>query len=364
MNNKIVIFINSLSGGGAEGVCTTISNSLFERKWQVTLLVLHLQGAVRRKEINPAIECAVLNKKHARSSFFAVWHWLVVHKPEKILVFNYQLAVLLVILRFFLRMRFQIISRNINVLSEKQRREKSFWHKYIVHNIVALLYKYAGLIIAQSQGMKEDLITNYGIANTDIFVINNPIQRNIELFLLNNKPSSGIKENYLLCVGKLEVQKAFHYAIEVFSHITVDYPQLRLKILGKGSLEFQLKQLAISFGIADKVDFEGYKQDIIPYYVQARLIMLTSLYEGFPNVLIDSIALGTPVVSFDCPSGPNEIIQNGINGYLVRYKDINHLTECIKIALEQQWDPEIIRATADKFSSEKIIDQYERVLMK
>jgi len=362
MNNKIVIFINSLGDGGAQGVCATISNTLFERKWQVTLLLLHLQGAVRQKEINPAIECVVLNKKHARSSIFAVLRWLLVNKPEKILVFNQQLAVLLVMLRFFLRMRFRIISRNINTLSEKKRIEKSFWHKYIVGNIVVMFYKHVDLFIAQSKGMKEDLVANFGIADSDIIVINNPVNKKIEYFVSMNEISSKVKENYIICTGRLEAQKAFNYTIEAFARIVNDYPQFRLKILGQGSLDAQLKHLAANMNVADKVDFEGYREDIIPYYVHARLTVLTSLFEGFPNVLIESIALGTPVVSFDCPSGPSEIIQDGVNGYLVKYQDIEHLTECLRRALDRQWDTEIVMATAERFSSEKIIDKYEKVL--
>jgi glycosyltransferase involved in cell wall biosynthesis len=362
MNKKIVIFINSLGGGGAEGVCATIANSLFERKWRVTLLLLHLHGTVRQKEINPAIECAVLNKRHARSSFFALLHWLLIHKPEKILVFNYQLAVLLVIIRLFSRMQFRIISRNINTLSEKKRNEKSFWHKHIAGSIVTVLYKHVDLIIAQSQGMKEDLVANYGIANSDIVVINNPISKKIEYFLSQNKLPLKADDNYIICAGALEPKKAVNYAIEAFARIAGNYPQLRLKILGQGSLETQLKQLVANKNIADKVDFEGYREDIIPYYFHARLTILTSLFEGFPNVLIESIALGTPVVSFDCPSGPSEIVQDGVNGYLVKYQDMDHLIECLRRALDREWDAKTVMVTANRFSSEKIIDEYERVL--
>ena len=135
----------------------------------------------------------------------------------------------------------------------------------------------------------------------------------------------------MLCVGRLEKQKAFHYAIEAFAAVAKKFPNLRLKIVGKGRLENQLKQNAMDLGVSDRVDFEGFQKNMIPYYLNAKATILTSLYEGYPNVLIESITLRTPVIAFDCPSGPSEIIKDKINGYLVKYQDL----EDLKIKLEE-----------------------------
>jgi glycosyltransferase involved in cell wall biosynthesis len=284
-------------------------------------------------------------------------------KPKVILTFNHNLAVLLVIIRFFLRKHFYIISRNINILSEIEKEQTSFWRKQVFPFITKIFYKKVNCVIAQCDGMKDYLINNYGFAEKKVIKINNPINYKIELFLKNNIIDGGYDtNNYILCLGRLESQKAFHYAIEAFSKIVIEYPSLRLKIVGKGSLEDTLRQLTITLKVNQKVDFEGYQSDIIPYYTHARLTVLTSLYEGFPNVLIDSIALGTPVVAFDCLSGPGEIIQDGINGYLVRYKDNKHLIECLRIALNREWDSEKVRSTSNRYSSEKIINEYINIL--
>ena len=88
-------------------------------------------------------------------------------------------------------------------------------------------------------------------------------------------------------------------------------------------MENDLKQEASKLNILNKIDFEGFqKKNIAPYYLYANATLLTSSYEGYPNVLIGSIAMNTPVISFDCPGGPNEIINNGVNGFLVKYPDV------------------------------------------
>jgi glycosyltransferase involved in cell wall biosynthesis len=361
MNKEITFLINSLGGGGAEGVCINLANGLVDRGFHVILLVLHLNNAVRQHELNPSVELVVLNKHHVRAALVPLWQFISRRRLSKILVFNHQLAVLLVIIRFFFRMNFIIIARNISTLSEKRKNEKSFWHKNIVHSLTYFLYKKVNTVIAQSHGMKSDLILNYGLSNTDVVVIHNPIAEPIALFLRNNKELYA-KKNYLLCIGHLEKVKAFHYAIDAFAEIYRDYPDLRLKFLGDGSLKAQLRQQAEKLGIDERIDFEGYQHDVIPYYIHANLTILTSLYEGFPNVLVESIALGTPVVAFDCQSGPAEIIQDGINGYLVRYQDTAHLAACLRTALDRQWDPVAVRSTAEQFSVSKVLDEYVTIL--
>jgi glycosyltransferase involved in cell wall biosynthesis len=349
--------INGLSGDGAEGVCVNLTNALVKRGWRVTLVVLQLNTAVRQTQLDADVELVVLNKAHTRSAFFALWRFLLIRKPSKILVFNHELAVLLVLIRMFSFLPYKIIARNISTLSLKRIHEESFWHKYIVHLFILFFYKKVDLVIAQSSNMKYDLVNNLNFNSKQIIVINNPVAQEIENYILTHE-FTGIKEDYILCIGRLEKVKAFHYAIEVFSRLTVEYPNLRLKILGQGTLGTELKKQVEDIGIGTKVDFEGYQWNTVPYYLHARATILTSLYEGFPNVLVESIALGTPVVAFDCQSGPGEIIQDGVNGFLVRYKDSDHLFECIDKALKRSWAQKRVSQSADRFRMSVIMEQY------
>lgn len=328
---KVTFLISSLAGGGAEGVCVNIANGLAEQGWDITLVVLHLNNAAYKDRVSSKVKLVVLGVNHARHAFFPLKKYLSENKPSKVLVFNYELTVLMVLLRIIFRFKYKLIARNINTISAKreQAKQDNFWRRYIVSPLIDSFYFKADHVINQCKAMEKDLLVVYPKLTGKTSVIYNPVAEHIEDYAANNDLSQFKKEDYFLCVGRLEKQKAFHYAIEAFSEVVKKYPNMRLKIVGQGSLEGSLKQLASHLAVEDKVDFEGFQKDMIPCYLKARATVLTSLYEGFPNVLVESITLGTPVIAFDCPSGPSEIIQDGVNGFLVGYLNTNNLEEAM-----------------------------------
>ncbi|ENP8446623.1 glycosyltransferase [Vibrio sp. Vb0877] len=333
-NKKITLFISSLAGGGAEGVCVNVVNGLVDNGWQVDLLVLHTNNAAYLERVSQKVNLVVLGVNHARHALLPLLRYIRQYKPERMLVFNYELAVLAVMLRSLFRFKTKIIARNINTFSKNTTQPQGIWRRYIVIPFINHFYGQCDHIINQCQAMRDDLISVFPHLADKTSVIYNPVAKHVEDYAKAHDLSQIEKQDYLLCVGRLEKQKAFHYAIEGFAGIANEFPNLRLKIVGQGSLEQSLKQCAQDLGVADRVDFEGFQANMIPYYLHAKATLLTSLYEGFPNVLIESITLGTPVVAFDCPSGPREIIQEGVNGYLVEYLSIDDLQRvCRKLML-------------------------------
>jgi glycosyltransferase involved in cell wall biosynthesis len=209
--------------------------------------------------------------------------------------------------------------------------------------------------------MQDDIVKVYKLDVKKTSVIYNPVNQIIEKHILKYGIESK-KEGYLLCVGRLESQKSIDYSIIAFSNVLKKFPNLRLKILGEGSLKNELIELTKMLEVNDKVDFIGFNSDVITYYSKAEATILSSLYEGFPNVLIESISLGTPVVSFDCKSGPNEIIENGINGYLVNYLDVNDLESKILLTLNKRWNYKLVAESAYKFRLDLALDNWETLL--
>jgi glycosyltransferase involved in cell wall biosynthesis len=364
MFKRITFLISSLACGGAENVCVTLANQLVLKGWRVEIVVLHLVNSVNQHKLSKKIRVINLNTKKTRLSFFALFKYAKSQKPDKFLVFSQQLAVLLVIIRYLYPFDFQIFSRNISNLTKTNEFEVSIWHKYFVNFFVGILYRKVDFIVAQSVSMKNDLIRNYGIDEKQISTIYNPLTSKVELMQRRGVSKFEREKSYLLCVGRLEKVKAFHIAIKVFSKLTNDFPGLRLKIVGEGSCEKSLRKVAKDCNVSALVDFEGYSENLVPYYLNASVTLLTSLYEGFPNVLIESIALGTPAVAFDCPSGPAEIIINGQNGILCEYMDEVAFEKAIRTALTTNWVPQKISATAEKFCSGEIVEKYLNVITK
>lgn len=364
-NKKITLFINSLNGGGAENVCVSLANGLAEIGWEVDLLLLNLNSSDYIGRVDNNVNVVVLGVNHTRGALFYVFKYLKVNNIKNILVFNYELTVLLVLLRGVAFLNYTIIARNINSIRNKKNNSKGFWRRFFVFPLIDLLYSKADLIIHQCEAMKKEFSDLYDAKNTKSIVINNPVAPYIEACMGGgrNDKKACFEEQYLLCVGRLEEQKSFHFAIEAFSRIKSNLPFLRLKILGRGHLYKELRQLAIKLGVDEYVDFEGFKPNTAEYYRNAQAVVLTSLYEGFPNVLVESISLGTPVVSFDCQNGPREIIVEGVNGYLVKNFSLTDLSHKMRQACINDWSEEDIVATSKRYSSDKIIALYEKHLL-
>jgi glycosyltransferase involved in cell wall biosynthesis len=356
-DKNIVFFIGGLDGGGAENVCINISNFLAKKGWNVTLLVLNTKEADYLHKISPDVYLHDLGISNAKFSLYKIWKYIYSEQPKFFLVFGSELSTLLVILRMLTLNKFKIIARNTNTHSYKRKHQKVNLIKYFALFIVDLFFPKVDHVINQCEGMDLDLIKNYPSLKGKTTVINNPVNSNVKIFLDENKATLYKKDNYILFIGRLEAQKGAHYAIEAFSKIKNNYHNLRLKIVGKGSLEAELMQLCHRLGVANRVDFEGFSNNVEVLYLQARLTILSSLYEGFPNVLVESISLGTPILAFDCPSGPSEIIIQGVNGYLANYLDVDDLAIGISQVIDLNNFAEI-QASAKKYSIEGIVKAY------
>ncbi|WP_321437518.1 glycosyltransferase family 4 protein [uncultured Bacteroides sp.] len=147
---------------------------------------------------------------------------------------------------------------------------------------------------------------------------------------------STLNNKKIISIGRLEEQKGYDLLIQTWKIVVEKHPEWSLHIYGNGSLKNTLKEFINKEGLNDSFIIENPVSDIYNKYVESSIYVMSSRYEGFGMVLIEAMACGIPVVSFDCPNGPSDIITDGEDGFLVKNKDIEALAEKICYLIENE----------------------------
>ena len=205
-SRKIILISSSLGGGGTENVCVNIANNFAIMGWKVDLLVLNLKKQVFLDRLSKKVNLIILNKRHARYASIPLLKYIFKVKPKLVFVFNYELSVLLVILRILLRFQIKIISRNISILSIRinELKKENFWAKYVSIPMIKFFFEKVDYVINQCEDMKKDLVFYYPKLKEKSNVIFNPVDTKILEFANSNDLTKIERKNYLLCVGRLE----------------------------------------------------------------------------------------------------------------------------------------------------------------
>lgn len=178
--------------------------------------------------------------------------------------------------------------------------------------LIKRFYSKPDHLVAISNVMKEDFIENYDIKN-DIDVIYNPHKISDIVERSNEELNDSEKQIFanrttIINAGRLTYAKGHWHLIRVVAELKKEIPNIQLLILGQGEMEKELKDLANQLNIADAVVFMGFQSNPYKLIKHSDAFVMSSMFEGFPNVLIESLACETPIISADCKSGPREII--------------------------------------------------------
>jgi glycosyltransferase involved in cell wall biosynthesis len=245
-------------------------------------------------------------------------------------------------------------------------RQSPKWRWRFVASLIGKVYPLAERIVTVSRGVADDLATCTGLPRVTIGTIYNPILTTE----IAEKAQAPISHTWLpptaipviLGVGRLVPQKDFPTLLKAFAHVHRKQPA-RLLILGEGRERAKLEALASELGIAEKVLLPGFEPNPYAFMSQASVFVLSSAWEGLPNALIEALACGCPVVSTNCPSGPQEILGNGAFGPLVPVGEDRALAEAILHTLEQPPNSDRLRSRAAEFDIQTIAQQYLQALL-
>jgi glycosyltransferase involved in cell wall biosynthesis len=247
------------------------------------------------------------------------------------------------------------------------------WRRRYLPPLLRRTYLEADALVAVSNGVADDLASYMGISRELITTISNPaVYPDLQAQAqepLEHPWFAPAAPPVVLSVGRLGKSKDYPTLLRAFARVRAQRPA-RLMILGdtdnpnkRHERRAQLMKLAAELGVADDVALPGFVQNPFVYMARASVFVLSSLYEGFANVLIEALACGCPVVSTNCPSGPAEILNNGQFGLLVPVGDDVVMARAICTTLDDPPAKEQLRARAAVFSFDQAIDSYEEVLL-
>jgi glycosyltransferase involved in cell wall biosynthesis len=208
-------------------------------------------------------------------------------------------------------------------------------------------------LIAVSEGVGEDLRAGIGIAGARIEVIPNPFDF-AALRMLAQAPAELPQRPYVIHVGRFSAQKRHDLLLDAFARLGGAH---RLVLLADDASA--LRAMIAARGLAGRVEVAGFQHNPYPWIAAAELLVLCSDHEGLPNVIIEALALGVPVVSTDCPSGPREILGAALPGCLVPVGDAAALAEAIGRALAAR--PDASRVDLSRYAAQRVVASYERL---
>ena len=359
---KVALFLPSLGGGGAERAMLDVATGLAQRGLSVDMVLVKAEG--QYVELAPEyVRVVDLGSHRIAASLPKLLRYLRRERPAVVLSTLAAANVVALTAKLLMRGRFRLVVRQENALADGIGRG-TFKERQLLRALRLLLPAADG-VVAVSRGVAEELCRLAPAARRKVVTIENPVvwpdhaEKAAEAV---EHPWFGDAETpVILAAGRLAPAKDQATLLRAFARVVRSQP-VRLVILGEGPERRNLLRLAEELGISEHVDLPGFRVNPFAYMARSRLLAHSSRYEGFPNVLVQAMACGTPVVSTDCRHGPGEILEGGKWGRLAPVGDAEAMAEAIIETLKDPMEPERLVSRAGVYSAETAIDRYMRVV--
>lgn len=365
---KISIVLHDLRGGGAEKMMVRLANQLAQNGDTVEMILL-TAGGVNKSFLSESVTLVELNSARTLSAFAPLRKHLKQSNPDGILSALTHVNVITAVVCASLgwSKRLSVSERNTFSLDRKVNNGLVM---RITYGVAPYIYRLIpNPVIAVSKGVADDLVDCSIARQQDVCTASNPVitedtreaakQDAKHPWLVNHECKT------VVAVGRLSDQKGFDMLIDAFSLVSKEI-KARLVIFGEGELRTALQAQIDRLDLTAHVDLAGYTDNPIAEIQQADLFVLSSRFEGSPNVLVEAMSVGCKVVAFDCPSGPMETLKGGEVAPLVEYKNVAKLakvmlTELVSENLQENRN-RIIQAV-NRFSAENSAKEYRALIL-
>lgn len=359
---RITLIISSLSAGGAERVMSYMANYWARKGWAVTLITMSkmdrdffpVEDRVVRVSLglageSPGILNAIFNNVRRLLSLRSA---IQLSRPDVVISFMESVSILTLLATRFTGIPVIVSEHN----DPSQHNIGNAWGR-----LRRLLYPQASALVVLTQSVMGWAVELVGKKRA--FVIPNSISRSENREV---KKACEFPQPFVLAVGRLAYQKGFEFLLQAFKKIAQQNPEWTLVILGEGSERASLEAMVKALGLEDRVLLPGRYPDPMSVMEQAPLFVMSSRYEGFPIVLLEALACGTPTISFNCPSGPSDVIRHDVDGILVPPEDVDALADAMQDLMAHPEKRERLalraREVTDRFGEEKVMGMWEGLI--
>lgn len=354
---KLLFLIPTLTGGGAERVVVTLLQHLDRERFELALAVVDTRDAAFRDQVPQDVEFIDLGCRRVRQALPKLVRLLWRRRPDVVMSTLGHLNLALAIVRPLLPGRTRYVARETTIVSQGITEYRRPW---LWAWAFRRFYGRFDRVICQSRAMRDDLVSHHGLDAKRTVVIHNPVDRvRIAAALGTAVQWTGPPQLLrVVAAGRLSREKGFDLLLDALA--LARRRDLHLTILGVGPLRAELGARVEARGIAARVHFAGFLRNPYPMLAAADLFVLSSRYEGFPNVVLEALACGTPVVAAPAPGGLREIL-DGVGGCVVA----DEVSAPALAAALDRWRPSRVLPTAvAPYAVERIVAAYEAELLR
>ena len=351
MKQKIFFIVSSLSAGGSERVFWLLAQGFDKSKFDVSIVILNSENAffsLNLEDVN------IIDLKTIKTSlsFLKLYKLIQKERPYAIYSTAGHINTLISFISFFIHIP-KMVARESNIphlIMQYGNLKSKFWAP-----ITKIFYKRFQTIVCQSDEMMSSVLNYYNIRRDKLVVIPNPVMVSDKRQIVNTSNHN----KKIIMVARLGIVKSHERLLDIFNKLPENYT---LTLAGEGHLRNQISEKVNRLNLDSRVVFLGDVTNVVDIIPEYDVLVLCSRTEGFPNVILEALSVGVPVVTFRV-GGIIGLVEDGFNGFVLEQDDLAGFAKRIIETCNRSWDHDLIRNHVyERHALDKVVLQYESLI--